>query len=103
MTVSETLVAALEKFNGGKNWVKGRFRVGEKACAMEMPRTIKLGAICAPQLNQATRSLHALPKWCSEATIWFNDRPETTFSDIEALYHKAIDLAQQEERTHGGT
>ena len=104
MKVSEALEAARQLMNNGKHWVKG---IAETINSDGEHCYCSLGAIgvvtddagddaymlCRRKLLNALPSVFASKGSVSE----YNDAPHTTWPDIDALFKRAIALAQEEE------
>jgi hypothetical protein len=101
MKASEHLAAALDLLNGGDNWIKGNLKDEGSYCAVgavqeasrEYPPSVHRSYQESIRLlHSALRETH-IERWVPE----FNDAPNTTFADVEAVFKLAIKKASEEE------
>lgn len=86
-TVKENLIAAKALIDAPEKWVKGMPQPDKKKfCAMAA-----IGAVCNEWSGPRGALLAALPDRFVGGVMDFNDHPDTTHSDIMALFQRAID------------
>src|SRR5438270_8402890 len=85
---------ALEKISTPETWTKGHSHFDGKFCAME--------ALCRTEdLNCLRGVAYQTVNWLANkrgfnTLVTFNDFPKTTYEDVIALFHEAIEIAKDE-------
>ena len=85
---------ALEWFEGGRKWAKRVFRSGDRACSLgalswaeaSKQEATYLDDLAVELFPQRAKHDH---EGLLRPTAQFNDHPDTTWEDIEALFEKA--------------
>lgn len=92
--ISTILAAGLQRLNGGKNWVKGKYKdeTGEKFCAVGSMRDFP--GNYHPAWDMLDRATKEQTKGRYFDVVSYNDAPRRKFAEVKAVFLKAIKLAK---------
>jgi len=99
MTTAEILRAALAKLDGGRAWTQGVLTSGceDSLCFCSIGSVAAVNGSRSPKRISAYRHLlDALPDG-HETVSAYNDHPDRTWPDIEALFRRAIAAAEADQ------